>query len=156
MVLQRPYDHRQFGWVVFSALLLPLAALLPIGALPGTKSVILTVIALVTLSVLLFGTMRVRVDDSAISLRFGIGLIHRRIDLAEIHGFAKVQNPWYWRRTYSLVLGLRRAPSTAAAANPIHAHQENGECADGRKTVHPLPLALPPPVGLVLPVGGGV
>jgi hypothetical protein len=104
MVLQRPYDHRQFGWVTLGALLLALAALLPICGLPDTKPVVVTVAALVAVSVLLFGTLRVRVDDRAISIRFGVGLIRRRVDLAEVRAFAKVRNPWYWG------WGIRRYP----------------------------------------------
>jgi len=56
----------------------------------------LILVALLLVLALLFATLTVRVDGEAISWRFGIGLIRRRIDLAEVRAFAEVQNPWYW------------------------------------------------------------
>jgi hypothetical protein len=47
------------------------------------------------LVVLLFSTLTVEVDDEAIRLRFGIGLVRKRIGLSEVRAWQEVRNPWY-------------------------------------------------------------
>jgi hypothetical protein len=42
-----------------------------------------------------FGWLTVAVYDDAITLAFGIGLVHRRIGLAEIRGTKVSEAPWY-------------------------------------------------------------
>jgi len=104
MSASEPYRHTQIGWVILVASLLPLLAFLPIVLLPGSRSVVLIAWAVMLVLASLFATLTVRVDDQRISLRFGIGLLCRRIELANLSAFAIVENPWYWG------WGIRRYP----------------------------------------------
>jgi hypothetical protein len=96
MGLTKPYEHTQIGWVVLGSLLLPVPLFFVLGAAAGAKLPLLLVVALLLVMALLFASLTVRVDGEAISWRFGIGLVRRRIDLAEVRAFAEVENPWYW------------------------------------------------------------
>jgi hypothetical protein len=89
------YRHTQVGWVILGAVAAAavlVAPRLPPGGtgLPGGP--LLVVLALVAL---LFGALTVEVDAEAIRLRFGVGLIRKRIELAEVRGCQTVRNPWY-------------------------------------------------------------
>ena len=45
---------------------------------------------------LLFGTMTVTITDEAIVLRFGVGLLRRRIPVTAVRSYERVRNPWYY------------------------------------------------------------
>lgn len=92
------YRHTQFGWVtigVCGALVLfylwcPLPARAPGIWVFSIPAILLGIVAL------LFGTLTVEVDDRAIRLWFGIGLIRKTIPLAEILSSRPVRNRWWW------------------------------------------------------------
>ena len=52
--------------------------------------------AVVVPLLLLFGTMTVIVDDSAVEARFGIGLVRKRVPFDRIRACRVVRNPWYY------------------------------------------------------------
>jgi hypothetical protein len=84
------YRHTQVGWVV-------IAVVVGIGALvaprlPGAGGPLLPILAVV---LLLFGTLTVEVDREQIRLRFGIGVVRKRIGLDEVGAWQAVRNPWY-------------------------------------------------------------
>jgi hypothetical protein len=89
------YRHTQVGWVILGVVgagLLMAVATMPRGAgLPGLGFMA----GLLAVILVLFGTLTVEVGGDAIRLRFGIGLIRKRIPLAEVSGWRAVRNPWY-------------------------------------------------------------
>ena len=91
-----PYEHVQIGWVILGSLLLPVPILVVPAGLTGSSAPLLVVALLALVFAGLFGTLKVRVDNSAISLKFGIGIIQRRYTLSDLRSFAEVQNPWYY------------------------------------------------------------
>ena len=89
------YRHTQVGWAVLVAAGAVLAfvwATLPPEAAAAARFPLLLVAALL---VLVFSALTVEVDEDAIRLRFGIGLVRKRIPLAEVKGWREVRNPWY-------------------------------------------------------------
>ena len=44
---------------------------------------------------IVFGALTVEVDAEAIRLRFGIGLVRKRIPIGDVKGWREVRNPWY-------------------------------------------------------------
>jgi hypothetical protein len=89
------YRHTQIGWVilgVLAAIGVLVAPRLPEGGFGIAGGPLLAVLAVV---LLLFSTLTVEIDPEAIRLRFGVGLIRKRFDLAEVRGWAAVRNPWY-------------------------------------------------------------
>jgi hypothetical protein len=86
------YQHTQVGWVILgvAATVVALAwATVPEGAPVAPMLAIAAIIAL------LFGTLTVEVDHEAVRLRFGVGLIRKRIALRDVRAWREVRNPWY-------------------------------------------------------------
>ena len=89
------YRHTQVGWIILgvaAAILAFVWSRLP----PEAAAAALFPLLLITaLTVLVFGALTVEVDAEAIRLRFGVGLVRKRIPLAEVKGWREVRNPWY-------------------------------------------------------------
>jgi len=90
------YKHTQIGYVLIIALG---AAVVMIGNLavatkfnPG----VFLPLAIMILCLLAFATLTVQVNDQAIILRFGIGLIRKSFRLQDIQAYQAVKNPWYY------------------------------------------------------------
>ena len=89
------YRHTQVGWAILAALAAVFALLwvrLPPEAVMAARFPLLLVAALL---LFVFSALTVEVDSDAIRLRFGIGLVRKRIPLAEVKGWRAVRNPWY-------------------------------------------------------------
>ena len=89
------YRHTQVGWIILgvaAAILAFVWSRLPPEAAAAARFPLLLITALV---VLVFSALTVEVDAEAIRLRFGIGLVRKRISLAEVKGCREVRNPWY-------------------------------------------------------------
>lgn len=89
------YRHTQVGWIilgVLAALLALVWASLPPEVAAAARFPLLLVAALL---VFVFSALTVEVDAEAIRLRFGIGLVRKRVPLVEVKGWRAVRNPWY-------------------------------------------------------------
>jgi len=89
------YRHTQVGWVILgvtAAILALVWARLPPEAAAAARFPLLLVGALLGL---VFSALTVEVDDDAICLRLGIGLVRKRIPLGEVTAWREVRNPWY-------------------------------------------------------------
>ncbi len=89
------YRHTQVGWVI-------LGVTAGIGALvwrrlPGEAASAAAIPLLITTAavLLIFSSLTVEVDQLAIRLRFGVGLVRKRIALADVSSWRAVRNPWY-------------------------------------------------------------
>jgi hypothetical protein len=71
-----------------------LAGLLVVPQLRGAGIAPETFLAVLALVLLLFGSLTVEVDREAIRLRFGVGLVRKRIPLAGFRSWREVRNPW--------------------------------------------------------------
>ncbi len=78
--------------VVLSGLLLVAGAFLLRDEL-GPGLVLAAVVALLLAS---FGSLSVRVDEDAVTLHFGVGLIRRAISLDRVEAAARVRNRWWY------------------------------------------------------------
>jgi hypothetical protein len=86
------YRHTQTGWVILGVA----AALIALGWAtlpPGVPAAPMLLIAV--LVALLFGTLTVEVDHEAVRLRFGVGLVRKRLPLRDVQAWREVRNPWY-------------------------------------------------------------
>jgi hypothetical protein len=90
------YSHTQTGWMTLAALL---GAVVAIGAAaeaePEAKIPLMLTMAFLALMLPLFGWLTVTVDEEAVTARFGVGLIRRRIKIKDILSAAPVRNKWY-------------------------------------------------------------
>ena len=87
-----PYRHTQISSILIGILLL--VATITVAVQPTRWSLPLLLPALVVLP--LFGWLTVTVDEGAVALRFGVGLIRRRIPLTTIETWDVVRNPWWY------------------------------------------------------------
>jgi hypothetical protein len=86
------YRHTQVGWVTLAVAAVIAAfarTTLPDDAPAAPMFAIAAAVAL------FFGALTVEVDDEAVRLRFGVGLIRRRILLRDVQAWREVRNPWY-------------------------------------------------------------
>jgi hypothetical protein len=90
------YRQTQVAWpavVPLVAVMLPLGLAFAWAHLTGPLVLIAGVTAVI---LLLFATLTVTVDDSAIAARFGIGLVGKRVPFERIRSCQVVRNPWYY------------------------------------------------------------
>jgi hypothetical protein len=89
------YRHTQVGWVILGVAAAVVA--LGWGGLPpeAAAAARLPLLLVLALLLLVFSTLTVEVDEEAIRLRFGIGLIRKRIPLRAVKSWREVRNPWY-------------------------------------------------------------
>lgn len=88
------YRHRRIGYVTIAILGAGIAAITyTTTAAPSTLVVlVLTVLAM---AMVLFATLTTVVEGGELEVRFGPGLIRRRIKLHDIRSVQVVRNPWY-------------------------------------------------------------
>jgi len=94
------YRHTQIGWVMLVSLggaMLFLAALAArMTGHPHPVFMVRVGFAILLISLLLFASLTVVVDDEAIQIRFGIGLIRKSFPLAEVTSVRPVRNSWLY------------------------------------------------------------
>lgn len=91
------YKHTQIGYVLiiaFSAAILLIVSLMFTTA--DFNPVAVFVLGGMILCLALFATLTVEVNEQAINLRFGIGVIRKRFMLQDIEAYRAVKNPWYY------------------------------------------------------------
>ena len=88
------YRHTQFGTAIVVSLLLSAALAAGVGVLTGLTLLAVIGPALMTVFLALFFSLAVEIDATPLSFRFGIGLIRKRVPLAEIVEAKPVRNHW--------------------------------------------------------------
>jgi hypothetical protein len=95
------YKEITYGWVIL-LFILPGVVLLTFlfafqaGAKPLTFIPFLIIISLFSIVILLFYRMRVIVWNNKILLSFGVGLIWKAIEIANVESIEVVKNPFYF------------------------------------------------------------
>ena len=88
------YRHTQFGTVIVVSLLLSAVLFAGLGMMTGLMPLAVIGPALMTVFLALFFSLTVEIDATHLMFRFGIGLIRKRIPLAEIAEVKPVRNTW--------------------------------------------------------------
>ena len=86
--MENGYRRSQIGWPLIVSLAV-VSLVLAVARLPPVLPLLSVFIILP-----LFGWLTIGVDERAISIRFGVGLIRRRIPLSTIRSWRAVRNPW--------------------------------------------------------------
>jgi hypothetical protein len=94
------YSHTQFGWLTVIALA---GALIVIGAAgrelgpesPGKGALTATQV-LMALMIPLFGWLTVTVNNEEVMVKFGIGIIRKKIKIKDVKAAVQVRNKWYY------------------------------------------------------------
>jgi|SRR5690554_2027044 len=96
---RRSYNEFQFAWWILT--LIPVWLLVIILTNDKVdpqlnRSIDLSITILFALIGLMFYGMRTRVNESKITVAFGIGLIRKSIELANVQSVESVRNKWYY------------------------------------------------------------
>ncbi len=94
------YSHTQTGWVTIIGLV---GALVAIGVTaqelgpdsPGRPFVTATMFLFV-LMIPLMGWLTVTVDEEAVTAKFGVGLVRKKIKIKDIQNVTRVRNKWWY------------------------------------------------------------
>ena len=103
------YKHTQTGWLTLMVcgVLLPFfviaAAMIPDAPVRPFLLFVTTPVTAVVM--ILFSSLTVAVDDAAIAIRFGPGLIRKKIKLEDVAGCVSVRNRWWWGWGIQLIPG---------------------------------------------------
>jgi hypothetical protein len=89
------YRHTQVGWVMLVAAAAVVALGWAVAPREAAAAAWLLMLPVAALLVFGFGTLTVEVSGEAIRLRFGIGLIRKRIPLRDVRSWREYRNPRY-------------------------------------------------------------
>ena len=92
----RRYHHTQFGTVIVVSLLLSAVLFAGLGMMTGLTPLAVIGPALMAGFLALFYALTVEIDTTHLMFRFGVGLIRKRIPLAEIVDARPVRNSWLY------------------------------------------------------------
>lgn len=90
------YHHTQFGAVVVGALAASALVLAGMGLTFGDPVFLCGGPVMMGIVALLFYNLTVEIDETQLRFRFGVGLIRKRILLAEIVAVEPVRNSWLY------------------------------------------------------------
>ena len=93
------YHHTQVGRVTLIALgagMLVLGTLIALVREPAIDVLLLSMLGVLALTALCFSTLTVDVDGRSVNVRFGPGLIRRRIALEQVRAVWPVKNLWWY------------------------------------------------------------
>jgi hypothetical protein len=96
------YRHTQVGWKLLAGTLvgLALAAWLTATLSPATRAaapwLVYALFATLGGALLLFATLTVEVDDAQIRIKFGVGLVRKSVDLAQVVRCEHLQTRIWW------------------------------------------------------------
>ncbi len=120
-----PYRHTQLSRpLIAGAVIACVGAVWLAVRMEHPASIGITAVVGVVLA--LFSTLTVVVRDDEVDLRFGPGLIRRRIPLTRIRDVRAVRNRWYWG------WGIRLTPHgwlwNVSGLGAVELEYENGRC----------------------------
>ncbi len=103
------YKHTQSGWLtltVCSTLLVLLGFVSAHLPEPRARLVPLYVgVPIILIVMILFGSLTITVNDEAILVQFGLGIIRKKISLADVASCQPVRNQWWWGWGIKLIPG---------------------------------------------------
>lgn len=91
-----PYKHTQIGYFMILCGALALVIALEVFYRKATLTTMLGGLAAIFMIMSLFATLTVEIRDGFLKFRFGLGLIRKRLKIAEIESCEIVRNPWYY------------------------------------------------------------
>ena len=97
------YRRTQTGWIIIAATVLVAAIVLPIVAANVAGILPRAFMAVILLLMIMFATLTVVVDDTHLAFHFTLGLIRKRIALADIRHYRTVKFLGCSRMAYLLV-----------------------------------------------------
>lgn len=90
------YKHTQIGWVILLTFILISGFMSWWFISFGNTSLSTILVGVLLLVFISFATLTTSVNNTHMTIKFGIGLFRKRIELSDIRYFETVKNPWYY------------------------------------------------------------
>ena len=91
-----PYKHTQTGYVILFSMAIGCLIIGTVMLSAESNFILVLVFFIVLIAALLFSSLTIEIKDNALLWRFGIGLIRKRVSVAEIEHVEPVRNSWLY------------------------------------------------------------
>lgn len=90
------YHHLQIGYLTIIVLAIGLFFIACLMAVYGFNWIAFAVLIVLGLCIVLFATLTVVIEEDVLEIRFGPGVIQKKVPLKDIESCQVVKNPWYY------------------------------------------------------------
>ncbi len=90
------YQHTQIGYLLIIALTLVLLFLAYLMTVDGFNWIAFSAMVILGVSLVLFATLTVVIEEDVLRIRFGPGVIRKNFSLKGVESCHVVRNPWYY------------------------------------------------------------
>jgi len=94
--MYKKYEHTQIGYLMLVILCIILAFMIFFMSFYGFNLVGFIAVLVVVLVLWMFTKLTVEIDNEFLGIKFGVGIIHKKIPLNKIKSCREVKNPWYY------------------------------------------------------------
>ena len=91
-----PYRRKQTGSLMTVIVMAGLACIFMLMKQKGIQRVLVFYLIVLGFAALIFSSMMVVVEGSLLTIKFGLGIVWKRINLLEVESCRIVKNPWYY------------------------------------------------------------
>jgi hypothetical protein len=92
----KQYQHTQIGYLLLAALGAGMLLVLSLLAASSFNWAGLVVLVILAVCLVVFASLTVEIDERALVVRFGPGLVRKAFALNDIETYELVKNPWYY------------------------------------------------------------
>jgi len=90
------YQHTQVGYLIITAMVAAMVLVGIILACSGFNWIAVGVSAVIGIALVLFSSLTVVINEDELEVRFGPGIVRKRIKLYDIESCQVVRNHWYY------------------------------------------------------------
>ena len=90
------YKHRQIGYVIQVSMCIAAVFAAGISCCTARPLIPWALSVICVLTVFLFGSLTIEITDKKLKWSFGIGLVRKNIDMANVTSVEPVKNPWLY------------------------------------------------------------
>jgi hypothetical protein len=92
----KEYKHTQIGYLLIVALGVATLLISTLSVITRFNPGAILLLIFMILCLALFATLTVQVNNQAVNIQFGIGVIRKRFALQNVQAIRVVKNPWYY------------------------------------------------------------
>lgn len=94
--MSKQYEHTQVGYLIIVAMVTTMVLIGIILATSGLNWIAVGVLVIIAIALVVFSSLTVVICEEELEVRFGPGLVHKRIKLDEIESCKVVKNRWFY------------------------------------------------------------
>lgn len=94
--MAKKYEHTQVGYLMLVILCIALAYMIFFMSFYGFNLICFIAVLVVVLVLWMFTKLTVEINGEFLKIKFGAGIIHKKIPLTKIKSCREVRNRWYY------------------------------------------------------------